>query len=414
MKRFFALLLLLCLPACAQAVKEGVVEEAPPVALASAAQESYLPDMQERTQTAMWLYEEAYVPVETAESGGPLDYGDTVDLRRLTPGEAARAKRLRAAYEAGEATGDGLSVLEAEARVAVGVYALDPADYDGESVLLLLPGVCLTDEQILAIIDAYARLGLRFDPDGLNARNCARGEAFMRSLTAEEQARSDVLRQEIERGVLDMRRIGEGAQRRIALDMRVFRGAFGDGLFLFTPYRRLTDEELAAREILLGAKPQDADFTALERMARLHLTGELGCPLSMRLTGITADGTRWVRKAQENGMEGWTHRRTASVKFAYEDENGRAYRALASMDAEDGEPYTLMIYAERYEGKAGRPDDEACMRIAQDFARETLGREDIRFSRAVSASSADVRMEAPMDGGCLQLNLFGQAGRSFP
>ena len=58
------------------------------------------------------------------------------------------AAGMMAAYAAGERTGDGASVLEAKKRVRVGVYALDPKEYDGERVLLLLPGNCLTDEEM--------------------------------------------------------------------------------------------------------------------------------------------------------------------------------------------------------------------------------------------------------------------------
>lgn len=74
-------------------------------------------------------------------------------------GERKRMEKLMAAYAAGERTGDGASVLEAKKRVRVGVYALDPKEYDGERVLLLLPGNCLTDEEMLAILDAYHQLG---------------------------------------------------------------------------------------------------------------------------------------------------------------------------------------------------------------------------------------------------------------
>jgi len=53
------------------------------------------------------------------------------------------AAGMMAAYAAGERTGDGASVLEAKKRVRVGVYALDPKEYDGERVLVKITSVNL-------------------------------------------------------------------------------------------------------------------------------------------------------------------------------------------------------------------------------------------------------------------------------
>lgn len=39
---------------------------------------------------------------------------------------------------------------------------------------MLLPGGCLSDQELLAIINAFHQLGMILDPVALNYRNCAR------------------------------------------------------------------------------------------------------------------------------------------------------------------------------------------------------------------------------------------------
>ena len=137
------LMALLCLPIGAKAVREGVVENAPMVEVRETA--SYLPSVRQEKAETDWMLEEAYTEIDTTE----MMYADIgrwlTSNCRLTMGERKRMEKLMAAYAAGERTGDGASVLEAKKRVRVGVYALDPKEYDGERVLLLLPGNCLTD-----------------------------------------------------------------------------------------------------------------------------------------------------------------------------------------------------------------------------------------------------------------------------
>ena len=194
------LMALFCLPIGAKAVREGVVENAPMVEVRETA--SYLPSVRQEKAETDWMLEEAYTEIDTTE----MMYADIgrwlTSNCRLTMGERKRMEKLMAAYAAGERTGDGASVLEAKKRVRVGVYALDPKEYDGERVLLLLPGNCLTDEEMLAILDAYHQLGEVFDPDALNERNCVRGHTYTRDLSKEEDERNENLRSQIERGIL--------------------------------------------------------------------------------------------------------------------------------------------------------------------------------------------------------------------
>ena len=102
----------------------------------------------------------------------------------------------------GERTDDGASGHWRRKRnVRVGVYALDPAEYDGERVLLLLPGNCLTDEEMLAILDAYRQLGELFDPDALNERNRARPHLYGHKRGDNEERRAR-LKGLIQRGII--------------------------------------------------------------------------------------------------------------------------------------------------------------------------------------------------------------------
>ena len=157
-----ALMALLCLPMVALAVREGVIEDAPMVE--ARRKTSYLPMHRVVVEETGWMLEEAYTEIDTREMSYDDIRANLTSNCRLTTGERKRMDKLMAAYAAGERTGDGASVLEAKKNVRVGVYALDPAEYDGERVLLLLPGNCLTDEEMLAIlmrIASWARSSTR-------------------------------------------------------------------------------------------------------------------------------------------------------------------------------------------------------------------------------------------------------------
>ena len=83
---------------------------------------------------------------------------DGMYLPQLTPGEIRRAKALMQQAEHGEiALAGGDAIIGVRENVTMGVYPLDPAAYDGERVYVLLPGVCLTDEQLIALMDAYGK-----------------------------------------------------------------------------------------------------------------------------------------------------------------------------------------------------------------------------------------------------------------
>ena len=129
-KGLVALVALLCLPMGALAVREGVIEDAPMVE--ARRKTSYLPMHRVVVEENGWMLEEAYTEVDTTQMMHDEIRASLTSNCRLTTGERKRMDKLMAAYAAGERTGDGASVLEAKKNVRVGVYALDPAEYDGE------------------------------------------------------------------------------------------------------------------------------------------------------------------------------------------------------------------------------------------------------------------------------------------
>lgn len=371
-----AALAALLMPTCALAVTEGIVESAPPVAMmAWETQEGYLPVAGHEEEPA-WEAEEVYAKPE------PFDYGKMTTSPRLTRGEKARAKRLLEQYEAGEAAGDGASVLGAQKKVVVGVYGIDPDAYDGERVLLLLPGVMLSDEQLLAIIDAYHRLGLRFDPDALSERNCVRGSASGRSLTKEEWERWDRIRLQIETGVLDGKRIDPDAIFHVQVDMRYHYAAYGaNNEALVFPYRRMTDEEIAAYLVLMGTRCEleGLDTVQLERTARELLTGRMGCPISMELRRF--GNRQWYRPWNPQKKESGELRKSVTLAFHFEREDGKDASALAVLDSRSGKMLGLDVdwgWIEEQEDE-GWLGEEVYLRMAEDYAREKLGLEGIQF-----------------------------------
>ena len=345
-----ALLCLTLLPAAALAVTEGEVEAAPDIELSlegfSAPEPAdYLPDesyfIEEQLYALpVWGMQEECVPTQWDELGhiaqpyvGP----------GLTPGEAVRARKLLAAYQAGQATGDGASVLEAMEDVKIGVYALDPADFDGERVYTVLHCACLSDEELLAIIDAYAQLGLTFDPDALSYRNCMRGglPRVARDMTQEEQERRETLANLIRRGLLSEEDVSGTKLRVVRLDW-AYSQAYDH--FVIFPYRRMTDEELALHEFATGVSAQEgAAFDGIEARAREVLCGRLKLPFSMVLDAVSTDASYPLRAHEENHLPAidpldWgTSRPAFFARFTLVSDAGFPVDVNAWFDEETGE-----------------------------------------------------------------------------
>jgi len=381
----------------ALAATEGVVREASPVNMQVAqAEVSYVPDSgydMDRFDPT-WSESEVYV-----ESPRDKDtFYDVSQSPRLTPGERARARKLLAAYEAGEASGDGASVLNRMEDVVLGVYPLNPQDYDGETVYVLLPGTCLTDEQLLALIDAYHRLGLTFDPDGLSYRNCARGGGVEtgRFLTEEERARREVIRDLIRRGTLTDIPDAEIVSMEMTLDWRYYSGLEH---FSLRPYRAMTDEELAAELIAVGVRDESGtvDFDGMEAKARRALADELGCPLSMETEWINVNGASF-RYTSEQGVPVY-----AEVIFDVGTGN------ITHANAMDVPP--MQSDAER----SPEITDAVCVETARRYAREKLGQDGLTFEAGkVTTTNWGQCVETSAirpDGMCLSLYIGAEDGQ---
>lgn len=264
--------LLLRMPVTALAVEENVVIALPavePVASPSATRAPYYgPD------TLLGYYGD--------------DGGTFVDEQSpsLTADEQQRAKALLSEYNQGARPSQPL--LNVTGNVAVGVYALNPEEYDGESVYVLLPGEPLTNDQLLGIMDAYAQLGLAFQPDGLNYRNCARGGGIdgTRFLLPDELKRKALLEKLYRRQELRPDRLltplpGDDGTGFVTVDSKIYAGL---DVFQFIPYRKLSDEELLA---FVAFQIKDAvsssQYARCERQARSELKRLMQAPLALEL-----------------------------------------------------------------------------------------------------------------------------------
>lgn len=333
------LLFMLCLalPVMGLAVTEGVVEEAADVDIGLTIPEveaSYMPDLSYYAgygdYEPAWGASESYVEPEWQGDC----FGPSAQNPGLTSGEIKRAKKLLAAYQSGEASGDGASVLNASDNVTLGVYPLNAEDYAGERVFVILPNVSITDEQMLAMIDAYAQLGLTFDPEGLSYRNCMRGGGIecTRFLTDEERERFSAIYELIKYGKLTG--IDASNELNVSLDGRYFNGLDG---FSFRPYRRITDEEFARQLVAQGVHDEstEMDFDGLERRTRELLTKVFSCPLSMKLESVTGDSAYLPKTYDDEGTARYAKEGRDAVYASYTYPKAGFDRVIADVKLDD-------------------------------------------------------------------------------
>ena len=343
-KKLWIVLMCCLLPALALAVTEGVVENAPQVEMEQVqpAEISYLPDESYYAGYGDWnpVWENAQEWVESEFDGEC--YYDVEQRPRMTAGEAARAEKLLADYKADKSIYKGENILNKMENVIVGVYGLNPEDFDGEAAYVILPGPCMTDEQILAVIDAYDQLGLTFDPAKLNARNCARGGGIetSRFLNDEERARHQNLARLIERGLLDVSGADMVRALNVRLDSRYFCGLPD---FTIRPYRALTDEEFVALLVDMGYRDKtgEMDYSLVEKESRVILNDRLGAALSMELIQIYQEGSYVPRIFDQSCNEGhdWNTqgRRCYGANYTYHTPDGILVYAHVMFDWETKE-----------------------------------------------------------------------------
>lgn len=281
-------------------------------------------------------------------------YEDVVEWQQpsLTDEEKARIPVLLSRYQQGERPTE--NVFGKTENVSVGVYALDPADYQGECAYVLLPVRLLTDDELLGLIDAFAQLDLSFDTDSLSWRNCARGGAMncTRGDTAEERERVKTLTALYQQ---------QGLRPEHTLSPLPSDGGLGfigtapkDAAhiteFLFVPYRSMTDEELLERiQHKIGEDvPDQALMDQYERQTRQQLTALLGAPLSLKLVyeslravndaTVSANGRTIYTSAYhaassgENPLVYWTELDTETGLLYWADAQPMNWEALPDSD----------------------------------------------------------------------------------
>ena len=404
-----ALALVLTLPACALAVTEGVVEEAPGVEieLGAATEMAVLPDSQLYDALNYWPPWSDSLEYVEPEKDDPGDDAPMMRFPQLTAGEAARAEALLKSYEAGERTGDGASVLGRTERVTVGVYPLDPGVFDGETAYVILPGTCLRDEELLALIDAFAQLGQRFNPYGLNARNCMRGGYLdeSRPYTQDELARMEQLRGAIQRGELD-----EAGDASVTVTLNPLHFG-GKKTFTLLPYRTLTDAQLAANLLAQGehSLTETVDFGKLESRAREAMDIWLGCAQDMTLLSTDADVTYIPATLDAQGRASYTERARAGVQLTFGHENKHmkiSYTAQVLFDVETGEVMRMRkdiewddARTQEYRSDGYLTRDADGLRYAQYSAEGMPGCEGIGMTLSSGSDETHVRAQGMMGGG---------------
>lgn len=367
MKKWWMAALVCCmlLPAAALAVTEGVVENAPQVEIEEMTQSteiSYLPDESYYAGYGDWFpaWENAEEWVESKFDGEC--YHDVEQRPRMTAGEAKRAEKLLADYKEDKTIYKGESVLNKMENVIVGVYGLNPKDYAGEKAFVILPGPCMTDEQILAVIDAYDQLGLVFDPYALSAKNCARGGGVEtnRFLTEEERARHQNLARLIEHGLLDVAHIDTDQAQQPKLDARYFCGLPD---FTIRPYRAATDKEFVAMLVDLGYRDMtgEVDYDAIEKESRKLLNERLGTALSMELGYVYNEGSYVPKLFGANGKMGydWNEngRRSYGAFFTYHTPEGILVYVYTTFDWETKKLVDASVMHSKEGGGEPLPDD---------------------------------------------------------
>ena len=270
-----AVLLALFLPLPALA-SENYVEPAPPLSLPEEAPE----DSRDISRANA-----AYLPLKRIiPERGIASEEEQLSFPRLTDTELNRARELLSALE----TGQDISRKDQEStdktrKASVSVYPLNPADFDGETFYVILPRCPLDDELLLSMIAEFDRLGISFDPDALNCRNCSRNCTrygySTRVLSVEENQRLQTIRRLIHRGILTRDKVPQDTGFVVSWTERT--GHTDD--FCLYPYRSMTDEELAALAFTQDtAWSTDPDL--VEMNARKFAGSMISLPLSMNAT----------------------------------------------------------------------------------------------------------------------------------
>ena len=339
-------LALVLLPLAAFATGEDVLESAPEVSLPDEAQEAET-TADEAALIPYLPYEEQYffASYGTEDASDPEQYY----LPRLTEEEAERARGFLAELEAGNnPEWNGQDCLDKTEDVRVGVYPLDPKDYHGETFYVLLPTYRMTDDMLLSLIHAFSRLGISFDPDLLNYRNCCRGYDQTRFLSYEESVRMQAIRRQVRRGMITRDSIPAGTACRVIKKEENFGPSFDR--FCLYPYRSMTDEELAAYAI----EEEDAweiDPVTVEKQALECIFDHLDAPLAL----VTEDEEMYLHS---DGSRYYT------MEFSVPHTDGITGRP----DRLAGKPYEIRVGLTQSRGSGQPKPDMILIYFEQDYS----------------------------------------------
>ena len=225
------LLVLTLFPFSALAVTENTLETAADISL---------PENTAEEKPAITVRPKAILPSFWKSSVK----GSSSDLQHyspwLTESEEQRARELMSELNAGKVSVSDYTAEEQPAGFKVSVYPLDPADFDGETFFVTLPCRELTDAELVALVSGFETLGIPFNPDSLNERNCRRfyDEGKSRDLTSDEAEQMEELERMVIYGILDPEDIKPESECRVIYTLY--------GPFFLYPYRQMTVNELAA------------------------------------------------------------------------------------------------------------------------------------------------------------------------
>ena len=217
-------------------------------------------------------------PVEsTAVAEDPEVYDrDGFSYPWLTNLELARIRELQAAVKDGKAAYSGPSIINLPSVDSddVAVYTLNPEDFCGETCYVFLPDSCsMSDAQLMALLAAFEELGIDFDPDSLNDRNCCRHCNILetRYLQPEEQDRMDKIVAQIRSGELKSITTDTKVMSVEKITHRTW--GYDSKRFQFYPYRRMTDEELTLfaleTECVWETSPKDIKADGLNVLSKI-------------------------------------------------------------------------------------------------------------------------------------------------
>ena len=268
-------------PFSAFATGEDILESAPAVVPAEDAAEAYASGWSTEDEAtgrdAFWqdpyLPDRVYVNRDEEVQNEEWIYSQP----GLVPAECSRIRELMAEVEAGTRSLEQVSYPQYQDEMPVSVFEVDPGDFAGETYFVTLPSHKLKDYEMLYLLSCFEKLGIPFDPEELYSRNCVRGyinDGVNRDLSRDEKERMDLFRYQIARGMLKEEDIHPETE------CRSMATCFGP--FTLYPYRRMTDDEVAAFAFIRESVWED-DPDEVEKAARDFASGIFQLPLSMKL-----------------------------------------------------------------------------------------------------------------------------------